>query len=93
MLKAECKLFMVKSYFFQRPWHEYESMYQIMFKVGMGQTPTIPDNIGDEGKDFISHCLVTDPETRWTASELRDHPFAKVKIHVVFNTLSLNGVF
>ncbi|KAL4233273.1 Mitogen-activated protein kinase kinase kinase 4 [Mactra antiquata] len=62
----------------KRPWHEYENMYQIMFKVGMGQTPTIPDNVGDEGKDFISHCLVTDPDKRWTASELRDHPFAKI---------------
>lgn len=62
----------------KRPWHELESNYQIMFKVGMGVSPPIPENLGEEGKDFLSHCLDHDPSSRWTAVALRDHPFAKI---------------
>jgi len=28
-------------------------------------------------KDFISHCLILEPELRWTASQLLEHPFLK----------------
>ncbi|XP_045197016.1 mitogen-activated protein kinase kinase kinase 4-like isoform X2 [Mercenaria mercenaria] len=62
----------------KRPWHELESNYQIMFKLGMGETPPAPENLGAEGKDFLSHCLEQEPDKRWTASQLRDHPFAKI---------------
>ncbi|XP_053566909.1 mitogen-activated protein kinase kinase kinase 4 isoform X2 [Bombina bombina] len=62
----------------KRPWHEYEHNFQIMYKVGMGNTPPIPDRISPEGKDFLSHCLESDPKMRWTASQLLDHPFVKV---------------
>ncbi|XP_063299410.1 mitogen-activated protein kinase kinase kinase 4 isoform X3 [Pelobates fuscus] len=62
----------------KRPWHEYEHNFQIMYKVGMGHQPPIPDRISPEGKDFLSHCLESDPKKRWTASQLLDHPFVKV---------------
>ncbi|KAM8947401.1 mitogen-activated protein kinase kinase kinase 4 isoform 2-T2 [Pelodytes ibericus] len=62
----------------KRPWHEYEHNFQIMYKVGMGHKPPIPDRISPEGKDFLSHCLESDPKKRWTASQLLDHPFVKV---------------
>ena len=65
-------------YPFQRPWHELDSKFQIMFKLGMGETPAIPENLLEEGKDFLNHCLEQEPENRWTASQLLDHPFAKV---------------
>ena len=51
-----------------------------MFKLGMGETPPSPENLADEGKDFLSHCLEQEPDKRWTASQLRDHPFAKVSL-------------
>ncbi|KAH3735460.1 hypothetical protein DPMN_041991 [Dreissena polymorpha] len=44
----------------------------------MGGTPTIPENLSAEGKDFLKYCLEQDPEKRWSASQLLDHPFAKV---------------
>lgn len=50
----------------------------IMFKVGMGGSPAIPDNLSVEGKDFLTHCLETDTKERWTASQLQDHQFVKV---------------
>lgn len=62
----------------QRPWHEYEHNFQIMYKVGMGHKPPIPERLSPEGKDFLSHCLESDPKIRWTASQLLDHAFVKV---------------
>ncbi|XP_042320977.1 mitogen-activated protein kinase kinase kinase 4 isoform X6 [Sceloporus undulatus] len=62
----------------KRPWHEFEHNFQIMYRVGMGHKPPIPDKISPEGKDFLSHCLESDPKMRWTASQLFDHPFVKV---------------
>uniref|UniRef100_A0A8D2LQV5 Mitogen-activated protein kinase kinase kinase 4 n=1 Tax=Varanus komodoensis TaxID=61221 RepID=A0A8D2LQV5_VARKO len=62
----------------KRPWHEFEHNFQIMYRVGMGHKPPIPDRISREGKDFLSHCLESDPKMRWTASQLLDHPFVKV---------------
>ncbi|XP_013387498.1 mitogen-activated protein kinase kinase kinase 4-like [Lingula anatina] len=61
----------------KRPWHELENNYQIMFKVGMGCKPAIPDTLSEEGKDFLSHCLEIDPRERWTASQLLGHSFTK----------------
>ncbi|XP_028628582.1 mitogen-activated protein kinase kinase kinase 4 isoform X1 [Grammomys surdaster] len=62
----------------KRPWHEYEHNFQIMYKVGMGHKPPIPERLSPEGKDFLSHCLESDPKIRWTASQLLDHAFVKV---------------
>ncbi|XP_028324453.1 mitogen-activated protein kinase kinase kinase 4 isoform X3 [Gouania willdenowi] len=62
----------------KRPWHEYEHNFQIMYKVGMGHKPPIPEKLSTEGKDFLNHCLESEPKRRWTASMLLDHPFVKV---------------
>uniref|UniRef100_A0ABI7ZNJ5 Protein kinase domain-containing protein n=1 Tax=Felis catus TaxID=9685 RepID=A0ABI7ZNJ5_FELCA len=62
----------------KRPWHEYEHNFQIMYKVGMGHKPPIPERLSPEGKDFLSHCLESEPRMRWTASQLLDHAFVKV---------------
>ncbi|KAL1770051.1 mitogen-activated protein kinase kinase kinase 4 isoform X2 [Sigmodon hispidus] len=62
----------------KRPWHEYEHNFQIMYRVGMGHKPPIPERLSPEGKDFLSHCLESDPKMRWTASQLLDHAFVKV---------------
>ncbi|XP_068087837.1 mitogen-activated protein kinase kinase kinase 4 isoform X2 [Hyperolius riggenbachi] len=62
----------------KRPWHEYEHNFQIMYRVGMGHKPPMPDRISPEGKDFLSHCMESEPKARWTASQLLDHPFVKV---------------
>ncbi|XP_066553403.1 mitogen-activated protein kinase kinase kinase 4 isoform X2 [Amia ocellicauda] len=62
----------------KRPWHEYEHNFQIMYKVGMGHKPPIPEKLSTEGKDFLCHCLESEPKQRWTASALLDHPFVKV---------------
>ncbi|XP_071955279.1 mitogen-activated protein kinase kinase kinase 4-like isoform X2 [Antedon mediterranea] len=62
----------------KRPWHEYKHEYNIVYKVGDGAIPKIPDTASDEAKDFLSHCLQHNPEDRWTANKLLEHPFIKV---------------
>lgn len=64
----------------QRPWSQFESNFQIMFKVGMGEIPEIPvDKLSEEGVEFVECCLIHDPKDRWTASELLQHSnFCKV---------------
>ncbi|XP_070589909.1 mitogen-activated protein kinase kinase kinase 4 isoform X2 [Erythrolamprus reginae] len=62
----------------KRPWHEFEHNFQIMYRVGMGHKPPIPEKISPEGKGFLSHCLESDPKMRWSASQLLDHSFVKV---------------
>ncbi len=62
----------------KRPWHELESNYQIMFKVGMGETPAIPQRLSREGRDFLSRCFEHDPRNRATAEDLLSQPFLKV---------------
>ncbi|GAB6026709.1 Mitogen-activated protein kinase kinase kinase 4 [Chamberlinius hualienensis] len=62
----------------KRPWYELENHYQIMYKVGMGETPEIPDNLSEEGHDFLNCCFKFQPKERSTAIELLGHPFTKV---------------
>ncbi|KAL0100391.1 hypothetical protein PUN28_019625 [Cardiocondyla obscurior] len=61
----------------RRPWSEYDSNYQIMFKVGMGETPTLPKNLSAEGTDLVNKCLQHDPKKRLTANNLLAHSFAR----------------
>ncbi|XP_055550883.1 mitogen-activated protein kinase kinase kinase 4 isoform X1 [Wyeomyia smithii] len=62
----------------KRPWHQFDSNFQIMFKVGMGERPEIPDCLSEEGQEFVESCLQHDPKLRRTAAELLQHNFCKV---------------
>lgn len=49
-----------------------------MFKIGNSkELPTIPEELSDEGKDFVRKCLQREPRNRPTAAELLEHPFVK----------------
>ena len=62
----------------RRPWPELDSSAQIMFKVGMGQSPSMPPSLSKEGHDFLMQCFVHDPTERASAVRLLHHPFVKV---------------
>ncbi|XP_066255609.1 mitogen-activated protein kinase kinase kinase 4 isoform X2 [Euwallacea similis] len=62
----------------KRPWAQYDSNYQIMFKVGMGQSPDPPEDMIDEGLDFLDLCFKHNPKERASAEELLAHNFVKV---------------
>ncbi|XP_011688752.1 PREDICTED: mitogen-activated protein kinase kinase kinase 4 [Wasmannia auropunctata] len=63
----------------RRPWSDYDSNYQIMFKVGMGETPTLPKNLSAEGTDLVKKCLQHDPKKRLTVNNLLGHSFARAE--------------
>ncbi|KAE8704794.1 protein RALF-like 34-like [Hibiscus syriacus] len=48
----------------------------LLIQIGTSnELPGIPEDLSDEGKDFIGKCFVKDPKKRWTAEMLLDHPF------------------
>lgn len=49
-----------------------------MFKVGMGQSPDPPDDLIDEGLDFLDMCFKHDPKERAIARELLENNFIKI---------------
>ncbi|CAK9829559.1 Mitogen-activated protein kinase kinase kinase 4 [Anthophora retusa] len=61
----------------RRPWSDYDSNYQIMFKVGMGETPALPKNLSIEGIELVKNCLLHNPKKRLNASALLTLPFAQ----------------
>ncbi|XP_061383470.1 uncharacterized protein LOC116769290 isoform X2 [Danaus plexippus] len=63
----------------KRPFSEYDSNYQIMFVVGMGGRPHIPDTLSEEGQMFCVSCLTHDPDQRPRAEALSLHHFLMVK--------------
>ena len=49
-----------------------------MYIVGMGQSPAVPEELSEEGKNFLDVCFVHNPEERATAQDLLGHNFTKV---------------
>ncbi|KVI09050.1 mitogen-activated protein kinase kinase kinase 17 [Cynara cardunculus var. scolymus] len=48
----------------------------LLMKIGVGaEIPDIPGKLSEAGKDFIRKCFVKDPNQRWTAEMLLNHPF------------------
>uniref|UniRef100_F1KR93 Mitogen-activated protein kinase kinase kinase 4 n=1 Tax=Ascaris suum TaxID=6253 RepID=F1KR93_ASCSU len=64
------------------PWHECEAVVQIVFRVGSGMRPTIPQRVQADTAcySFLDMCFQTDPRKRATAEQLRQHPFANIKV-------------
>ncbi|KAL4376192.1 hypothetical protein GQ457_02G007890 [Hibiscus cannabinus] len=48
----------------------------LLIQIGASdELPGIPQDLSQEGKDFLGKCFVKDPKKRWTAEMLLDHPF------------------
>ncbi|XP_027362861.1 mitogen-activated protein kinase kinase kinase 17-like [Abrus precatorius] len=59
-----------------RAWKNLQSKEDIMFKLAfLKEAPMIPNGLSEDCKDFLSKCFVKDPDHRWTASMLLNHPF------------------
>ncbi|XP_058068596.1 mitogen-activated protein kinase kinase kinase 20-like [Magnolia sinica] len=55
---------------------ENTNMNSILFRIGSGKEwPEIPQELSNDGKDFLGKCFIRDPSYRWTAEMLLNHPF------------------
>ncbi|XP_047319048.1 mitogen-activated protein kinase kinase kinase 20-like [Impatiens glandulifera] len=53
-----------------------ENHFGLFMRIGASdESPEIPTDMSDEGKDFLGKCFIRDPKQRWTAEELLSHPF------------------
>ncbi|KAF2293941.1 hypothetical protein P3X46_013358 [Hevea brasiliensis] len=48
------------------------------------EKPRSPTHFSEEGLDFLTRCLERNPEMRWSAEELLDHPFISAKLQRKF---------
>ncbi|CAL0313466.1 unnamed protein product [Lupinus luteus] len=52
------------------------NMFSLFVRIAVGEElPEIPEELSQEGKDFLAKCFVKDPAKRWTAEMLLNHPF------------------
>jgi mitogen-activated protein kinase kinase kinase 1 len=56
------------------PYGEMES-HVVLFRVGSGEAPTIPEELDEDLKDFIRNCLEVNVANRPTCDLLLTHPF------------------
>ncbi|KAF2294022.1 hypothetical protein GH714_006706 [Hevea brasiliensis] len=47
----------------------------LIYRIGKGHLPSLPDSLSDDSRDFIQQCLKVNPKDRPTAAELLEHPF------------------
>jgi mitogen-activated protein kinase kinase kinase 17/18 len=58
------------------PWTGFSDPFSVLQHIGYSSdVPAIPGWISDEAKDFLSKCLIRDPEKRWSAEQLINHRF------------------
>jgi serine/threonine protein kinase len=52
------------------------NIWSLLIRIGIGEElPLIPDELSQEGKDFLQKIFVKDPLKRWTTKMLLKHPF------------------
>ncbi|WOK99628.1 mitogen-activated protein kinase kinase kinase YODA [Canna indica] len=73
----------------KHPWSDLQEQ-QAMFKV-LSYSPPLPENLSDEGKNFLQCCFRRNPAERPTASMLLEHPFIQNCRH--YNLHGSNQVF
>lgn len=44
------------------------------------QPPAFPENVSEQAKNFLSNCLIIDPDSRMKASELLQHAVSSVSL-------------
>ncbi|KAK0606362.1 hypothetical protein LWI29_036911 [Acer saccharum] len=57
--------------------HSQDSnLFALLIRIGVGdELPLIPEQLSQQGKDFLIKCFIKDPKRRWTAEMLLNHPF------------------
>ncbi|GJP41433.1 hypothetical protein CLOM_g1112 [Closterium sp. NIES-68] len=56
-----------------------KSFMSVLYKIGCSvEVPEFPAGISAQGRDFLLKCLDRDPDGRWSAEDLLQHPFIHV---------------
>ncbi|KAH7279726.1 hypothetical protein KP509_37G033200 [Ceratopteris richardii] len=42
-------------------------------------SPPLKSSLSEQARDFLNRCLARDPSERWTAEQLLQHPFVKIR--------------
>lgn len=75
------------------PAYSFSDVTELLMAIGVkNQLPKIPEELSEEGKDFLSKCFVKDPTERWTAEMLLNHPFMADHDTLTFNEEIKNGI-
>ena len=64
----------------KEPWSEcnFANPFMALFSIGKSdKIPKIPDEMSEQGHDFVLKCLTRDPEQRWSAEQLQEHPWVR----------------
>lgn len=65
------------------------NLFTLLKKIARGEeTPRIPDELSEEGKDFLRQCFIKDPTKRWTAEMLLKHAFVAEQDEALLSTSS-----
>ncbi|KAJ7946316.1 Protein kinase-like [Quillaja saponaria] len=60
----------------QAPWPDVADPVSTLYRIGFsGEVPKIPSFMSKQGKDFLSKCLIKNPDERWSVGELLKHGF------------------
>jgi mitogen-activated protein kinase kinase kinase len=59
----------------RRPWANLDNEWAIMYNIAQGNPPQLPtpDQLSDQGMDFLMKCFARDPKQRPSAVELLQH--------------------
>ena len=59
------------------PWSsQFKSQISALYHIGStSDPPVLPDNLSEDGKDFVLWCLERDPQKRPNVLRLLEHPF------------------
>eukprot|EP00903_Cladosiphon_okamuranus_P018316 g16852.t1 len=67
---------MIEMYTARYPWPPFSNNMAAMYHVATTtEPPKFPKGISSEANDFLSKCLIIDPDARLKASQLLQHPF------------------
>ncbi|XP_055823160.1 mitogen-activated protein kinase kinase kinase 1-like [Solanum dulcamara] len=61
----------------QFPYSHLDNQMQVLYRIGKGEPPAVPNTLSVDARNFINHCLQVDPSARPTATQLLEHPFVK----------------
>ncbi|ODV86788.1 hypothetical protein CANARDRAFT_6358 [[Candida] arabinofermentans NRRL YB-2248] len=61
----------------RRPWTNLDNEFAVMYHIAAGHLPQFPtpDQLSQQGQDFLTKCLNTDPNKRLSAVELLKDPW------------------